>query len=90
MLSVGHLEDTDKGNLKIIQISRPTFDIYPISLPKRALKRQNQDHSEHTITYCFYLLYDEHFPLVLNIIYNTINNSDRLFSKIKCIYMICK
>lgn len=43
------------------------------------MKKQNQDYSEHTIF--FHLLYDEHFLLVLNIIYNTINDLDRLSNK---------
>lgn len=53
--------------------------ILSVSLYKCALKKQNQDHSEHTIFSTCYMM--NIFLFVLNIIYNTVNDLDSLFAK---------
>ena len=70
MLVIGHLENMDKGNFLNIQISRPTFDVYPVSfLLYINVLLKNYTRIVPIILF-FHLLHDERFPLVLNIFYN--------------------
>lgn len=60
MIVTGHLENMNRGNVKIIQISGHTFGVYPIGVflyINTLEKKQNQDYTEHTINLFKFILW---------------------------------